>query len=70
MEISRRDEKICELEQQVVTLRRDVRLLEERIEDSEAYNRRDEMIVSRDAVTAGMNLKTFRNLCVILSRTS
>ena len=58
-EIRKRDDGIDKLEKDVLGLRRNVARLEEKVNDAEAYERRDAVVISGDAlpeVTVGENV--------------
>ena len=54
-EIGVKNEKIDELEQQVVNLKKSMQSMQERLEDAEAYNRREDLILSGRAVSSNVD---------------
>ena len=54
-QLQEKDEKIEKLEQEIVNMKKDTVTLEDRVEDAEAYERRDTIVVSGSAVPAAID---------------
>lgn len=61
-EINKKDKRIEVLEQEMVNMKKKIMLLEERIEDSEAYERRDTIIVSGNEIPAAVDGENSANI--------